>query len=106
MKPIYIGFDNYLMETTEYNSLYSNKNRWLNNENDLMFQIKIWKEIYKLPPFQMKIMYYKYSNDFEMIRTNSEIAEIMNCPINKINLNLIDIKNKLLTFIDDFDSNI
>jgi len=106
LKPIYIGFDNYLMETTEYNSLYSNKNRWLNNENDLMFQIKIWKEIYKLPPFQMKIMYYKYSNDFEMIRTNSEIAEIMNCPINKINLNLIDIKNKLLPFIDDFDSNI
>jgi len=105
LKPIYIGFDNYLMETTEYNSLYSNKNRWLNNENDLMFQIKIWKEIYKLPPFQMKIMYYKYSNDFEMIRTNSEIAEIMNCPINKINLNLIDIKNKLLPFIDNFDSN-
>jgi hypothetical protein len=99
LKPIYIGFDNYLMENTIHNSVFSNENKWLNNEDDLMYQMKIWEEIRKLPPFQMRIMYYKYSNDFEMIRTNRVIAEIMDVPINTININLIDIKNKLLPFI-------
>lgn len=99
LKPIYIGFDNYLMENTVYNSIYSNENKWLNNEDDVMFQMKIWQEIRKLPPLQMRIMYYKYSNDFEMIRTNRAVAEIIDVPIHTVSLNLIDIKNKLLPFI-------
>jgi hypothetical protein len=57
LKPIYIGFDNYLMENTIHNSIYSNENKWLKNEDDLMFQMKIWEEIRKLPPLQMRIMY-------------------------------------------------
>ena len=63
LKPVYIGFDNYLMENTIYNSIYSNENKCLKNEDELMFQMKIWEEIRKLPPFQMRIMYYKYSNE-------------------------------------------
>jgi hypothetical protein len=99
LKPIYIGFDNYLMENTIHNCVFSNENKWLNNEDSLIFQMKIWEEIRKLPPFKMRIMYFKYSNDFEMIRTNRAIAEIMDCSINTINIHLIDIKNKLLPFI-------
>ena len=87
------------MENTIHNCVFSNENKWLNNEDSLIFQMKIWEEIRKLPPFQMRIMYFKYSNDFEMIRTNRAIAEIMDCSINTINIHLIDIKNKLLPFI-------
>jgi len=98
LKPTYIGFDNYLMENTIYNSVYSHKNKWLNDEDELMFKIKIWKKIRELPPFQMRIMYYKYSNDFEMLRSNGVIADIMDTSIETIRINLIDIKTKLLPY--------
>jgi RNA polymerase sigma factor (sigma-70 family) len=101
LKPIYIGFDHYLMENTIYNSIYSNKNRWLESENDTNLKIEIWKKIRELPPLQMRIMYYKYSNDFEMLRSNREIAEIMGYSTQTIRINLLDIKNKLLPFIID-----
>jgi hypothetical protein len=98
LKPIYIGFDNYLMENTIYNSIYSHKNKWLTEEDELLFKIRIWKKIRELPPFQMRIMYYKYSNDFEMLRSNNAIAEIMDTSIHTIRIILIDIKNKLLPY--------
>jgi hypothetical protein len=88
------------MENTIHNSVYSHKNKWLNDEDELMFQIRIWKKIRELPPFQMRIMYYKYSNDFEMLRSNAVIAELMGYSTNTIRLNLIDIKNKLLPVIN------
>lgn len=99
LKPIYMGFDNYLLENTVHNSIYSHKNKWLDNEDDLMFQRKIWEKVRELPPFQMRIMYYKYSTDFEMLRTNGVVADIMDCSIQTIRRNLIDIKNKLLPTI-------
>jgi len=101
LKPIYIGFDHYLMENTIYNSIYSNKNTWLETEDDTNLKIEIWKKIRELPPFQMRIMYYKYSSDFEMLRSNREIAEIMGYSTQTIRINLLDIKNKLLPFIID-----
>jgi RNA polymerase sigma factor (sigma-70 family) len=99
LKPTYIGFDNYLMENTIYNSIYSHKNKWLNDEHELLFKIRIWKKIRELPPFQMRIMYYKYSNDFEMLRSNIVIAEIMDCSIETIRIHLLDIKTKLLPVV-------
>jgi hypothetical protein len=99
LKPIYIGFDNYLMENTIYNSIYSHNNKWISNEDELTFQMKIWEKIRKLPPFQMRIMHYKYSTDFELLRTNGAVADIMDCSIQTIRINLIDIKNKLLPFL-------
>jgi len=101
LKPIYIGFDHYLMENTIYNSIYSNKNTWFETEDDTNLKIKIWKKIRELPPLQMRIMYYKYSSDFEMLRSNREIAEIMEYSTQTIRMNLIEIKNKLLPFIID-----
>ena len=47
----------------------------------------------------MRIMYYKYSCDFEMLRSNREIAEIMGYSTQTIRINLLEIKNKLLPFI-------
>jgi hypothetical protein len=99
LKPIYMGFDNYLLENTVHNSIYSHKTKWIDNEDDLMFQTKIWEKVRELPPFQMRIMYYKYSTDFEMLRTNGVVADIMDCSIQTIRRNLIDIKNKLLPTI-------
>jgi hypothetical protein len=101
LKPIYIGLDNYLMENTIYNSIYSHENKWLKNENDLEFQKMIWEKIRQLPPFQMRIMFYKYSIDFEMLRSNRAIAEIMECSTQTVRINLIDVKNKLLPFINN-----
>jgi len=99
-----MGFDNYLLENTVHNSIYSHKTKWIDNEDDLLFQTKIWEKVRELPPFQMRIMYYKYSTDFEMLRTNGVVADIMDCSIQTIRRNLIDIKNKLLPTISTFSN--
>lgn len=99
LKPIHIGFNNHFMENTEYNSLYSNENRWSRIEEETMYQAKIWEKIRELPDFQMKIMYYKYSVCFEPLYTNREIAEIMNCSPQTISVNIKDIKNKLIPVV-------
>jgi RNA polymerase sigma factor (sigma-70 family) len=106
LKPIYIGMDHYLMENTIYNSIYSNKNYWFETEDDVKMKIKLWKKIQELPPFQMRIMYYKYSTDFEKLRSNREIAEIMEYSTQTIRVNLLDIKNKLLPFIQELSFSI
>jgi hypothetical protein len=69
-------------------------------------KIKLWKKIQELPPFQMRIMYYKYSTDFEKLRSNREIAEIMEYSTQTIRVNLLDIKNKLLPFIQELSFSI
>jgi RNA polymerase sigma factor (sigma-70 family) len=104
LKPIYIGFDHYFLENTIYNSIYSNKNKWFETEEDNNLKIKLWNKIRELPSLQMRIMYFKYSTDFEMLRSNKEIAEIMGCSQQTIRINLIYIKNKLFPFIIDNDN--
>jgi len=99
LKPLYIGFQNYLIENTDDNFKYSNNNRWIENEDKLLFQMKMWEKINGLPLFQKKIMFYKFSIDFTLLRTNGEIADLMDCSIFTIRRNLIDIKGKLLPFI-------
>jgi hypothetical protein len=89
------------MENTIYNSIYSNKNTWFETEDDTNLKIEIWKKIRELPPLHMRIMYYKYSSDFEMLRSNREIAELMGYSTQTILIHLLDIKNKLLPFIID-----
>lgn len=102
LKPLYVGTDNYLIENTKENDIYHNKNKWLTNEDEFLCQNTIWKKIRTFPPFQIKLMYCKYSHDFKRLRTNKEIAVIMDCPIHTINMNLIDIKQKLLPCITNF----
>jgi hypothetical protein len=101
LRPKHMGFDNYLMENSIYNSIYSNNNKWLNDEYELMIKIKIWDKIRQLPPFQMRIMYYKYSSDFQKLRSNSAIAEIMKCSTGKVRMHLNKAKNNLLDWIND-----
>ena len=99
LKPKHMGFDNYLMENSIYNDIHSNNNKWLNDENELMIKMKIWDKIRQLPSFQMRIMYYKYSNDFQKLRSNGAIAEIMECSTGKVRIHLNKAKKTLLEFI-------
>lgn len=89
------------MENTIYNSIYSNKNTWFETEDDTNLKIEIWKKIRELPPLHMRIMYYKYSSDFEMLRSNREIAELMGYSTQTIRIHLLEIKKKILPFIID-----
>jgi RNA polymerase sigma factor (sigma-70 family) len=101
LNPIHIGFDNHFMEKTPYNTMYSNGNRWIGIEDQLIYQKKIWKKINELPEFQMKIMHCKYSVCFETLRTNSEIGEIMNCSAQTIRVNIKQIRKTLLQVVDE-----
>jgi hypothetical protein len=99
LKPKHIGFNNFLMENSIHNIVYSHKNKWIQEEDELMYKMKIWEKIRRLSPFQMRIMYYKYSSDFETLRSNGAIAEIMGCSTGKIRIHLAKAKNKLLPMI-------
>lgn len=101
MNPIHMGFDNHFMENTQYNDVYSNGNRWVGFEDDLIYQKKIWEKINQLPEFQRKIMQRKYSVCFETLYTNREIAKTMNCSAQTISVNIKQIRNKLLPFVID-----
>lgn len=59
------------------------------------------EKIRELPPLHMRIMYYKYSSDFEMLRSNREIAELMGYSTQTIRIHLLEIKKKILPFIID-----
>jgi DNA-directed RNA polymerase specialized sigma subunit len=91
------------MENTMFNDIYSNGNRWIGIEDQLVYQKKIWGKINELPEFQRKIMHCKYSVCFETLRTNREIAEIMNCSAQTIRVNINNIREKLmpLLYIDN-----
>lgn len=99
LKPIFIGNNNYIMENSEFNSIYSQENKYMNNENELNFQKKIWEQIRKLSPKQIEIMHYKYSYEFDVIRTNQEIANIMGCSKQNISKQLLHAKSKLILFL-------
>jgi RNA polymerase sigma factor (sigma-70 family) len=101
MNPIHIGFDNHFMENTQYNDAFSNGNRWIGSEDDLIYQKKIWEKIHQLPEFQRNIMQRKYSVCFETLYTNREIAKTMNCSAQTISVNIKQIRNKLLQVGDE-----
>jgi len=89
------------MENTLYNDVYSNGNRWIGIEDQLIYQKKIWKKINELPEFQAKIMHCKYAVCFETLLTNREIAEIMNCSAQTIGVNIKQIRKTLLQVVVD-----
>jgi len=99
LKPKHIGFNNFLMDNSIHNEIQSHKNKWIQEEDSLIYQMKIWEKIRELPPLQMKIMYYKYSSDFDILRSNGAIAEIMGCSTGKIRMHLIKAKTNLLPML-------
>ena len=96
MKPIYLGFDHYIMETNIQNSLFSNGNRVLEKmEYDAKF-FDIWEKINQLPHFQRRIFHYKYSYDFHNIRNNKQVAELMACSEECIRKNILKASNSIM----------
>ena len=96
MKPIYLGFDHYIMETNIQNSLFSNGNRVLEKmEYDAKF-FDIWEKINQLPHFQRRIFHYKYSYDFHNIRNNKQVAELMACSEECVRKNILKASNSIM----------
>jgi DNA-directed RNA polymerase specialized sigma subunit len=74
----------------------------INRNNDNLFSkyeyIEIWNEINKdFPSLVKKIMKLKYSYEFDIIRTNKEIAELIGCSQQKVITN-INKARKLLYY--------
>jgi DNA-directed RNA polymerase specialized sigma subunit len=75
-------------------------NTYLNKDNDNLFSkyeyIEIWNEINKdFPSLVKKIIKLKYSYEFDIIRTNKEIAELLGCSQQKIVTNIQKARNLL-----------
>jgi RNA polymerase sigma factor (sigma-70 family) len=86
MKPIYVGFDDYKLDK---NVQSSNKNVLLESIETKERIIKTWEKINRLPSFQRRIFHYKYSHDFDKVRTNKRIAELMECSEEWIRKNIV-----------------
>jgi len=86
--------------------LVSNSNQWqfdklktinidLNNINSLdklalyEYNVEFWNKINSLSPFHKKILHLKYDFEFNKIRTNKLISELMCCSEENIRFNLI-----------------
>jgi hypothetical protein len=72
----------------------------INRNNDNLFSkyeyIEIWNEINKdFPSLVKKIMKLKYSYEFDIIRTNKEIAELIGCSQQKVITNINRARNLL-----------
>jgi len=86
MKPIYVGFDDYKLDK---NVQSSNKNVLLESIETKERIIKTWEKINRLPSFQRRIFHYKYSHDFDKVRTNKDVAELMECSEEWIRKNIV-----------------
>ena len=58
--------------------------------------LEIWEKINNLDAFSKRIMYLKYDNEFNKIRSNKIIGELMCCSEENIRKNLQDTFQKLL----------
>jgi len=72
----------------------------INRNNDNLFSkyeyIELWNEINKhFPSLVKKIMQLKYSYEFDIIRTNKEIAELLGCSQQKVITNIQKARNLL-----------
>jgi RNA polymerase sigma factor (sigma-70 family) len=93
MKPIYIGFDDYKLNK---NGQSANNNILLETAETKENLMKIWENINRLPPFQRRIFHYKYSHDFNMIRSNKHVAELMACSEEYVRINIVKSINTIV----------
>lgn len=93
-KPIYLGFDDYKLDK---NVQSPNKNILLETVETKERLIKIWEKINQLPAFQRRIFHYKYSHDFNRIRSNKHVAELMVCSEECVRKNIIKSIDTIMT---------
>ena len=83
-------FDKYNLETIRGTSRHLDKIIESDNALALLEFINL-----SLEPFSKQVFFYKYDNDFNVIRTNRQVADLLCCSEETIRTTLIDIKNRL-----------
>ena len=88
--------DKYNSTTDKYNSTTDINNNNIQDRNYYYSPIYQWYIPYwncinnELSPFTKKIIQLKYSETFDKVRNNQEIAQIMNCTETMVNKQIID----------------
>lgn len=88
LQPKYINYS----DNWQFDKIYSkNKNENINLDNINKYENhkKIWEKINNLDTFSKRIIYLKYDFDFNKIRSNKHIGELMCCSEENIRKNLV-----------------
>lgn len=87
LNPILVSYSNYWQFDK-----YQTSNNINTNFDDF---IKIWQLINDIDPFCKRIFYLKYDFEFNKIRSNKKISELLCCSEENIRINIKKIKKKL-----------
>jgi RNA polymerase sigma factor (sigma-70 family) len=87
LNPILVSYSNYWQFDK-----YQNSDNINTNFDDF---IKIWQLINDVDPFCKRIFYLKYDFEFNKIRSNKKISELLCCSEENIRINIKKIKKKL-----------
>jgi RNA polymerase sigma factor (sigma-70 family) len=93
MKPVYLGFDDYKLNK---NGQSANNNILLESIETKERLVNTWEKINRLPSFQRRIFHYKYSHDLHEVRTNKDVAELMECSEEWIRQNIVKSINTIV----------
>jgi len=86
-----VGENNWIWDKINKDKIEENQPFYLTLET--FYYKNLWEKINNLPPFQKRIIYYKYNFFFEKIRSNKEISVLMSCSEEWVRMN---IKNALV----------
>jgi RNA polymerase sigma factor (sigma-70 family) len=86
---------NYVNNVAFDNSHNSKQKHILDKIYEYERNMKIWEKINKLEPFSKRIIYLKYDNEFNKIRSNKIIGELMCCSEEHIRKNLQEAFKKI-----------
>jgi hypothetical protein len=73
----------------QFDKLNLNKEYTLNKFELIEYYIDFWRKINSLKSFQKQIIHYKYDFEFNKIRSNKKISELLCCSEENIRFNLI-----------------
>lgn len=96
LEPMLINYANNVAIDKSHNSKQEHILDKINNYNLYM---EIWEIINNLDPFSKRVIYLKYDHEFNKIRSNKIIAELMCCSEEHIRKNLQESK-KYFKFIE------
>ena len=97
LEPMLINYANNVAIDKSHNSQQENILDKINNYN---LHMKMWERINNLDPFSKRVIYLKYDNEFNKIRSNKIISELMCCSEEHIRKNLQKTKKNYFKFIE------